>query len=170
MASSSSKSQVTSLTFDEIKDLLEVVSKSGLEEVELESGEFRLHIIGKRAATLVAAAPQEMIQVPAQTSGAPQAAGDKPVGSAGPEIEDDSHLKKITSPMVGTFYRSPAPESPSFVNIGDNVSPDSVLCIIEAMKLMNEIKAEAAGKIVKIYVENGQPVEYGQPIFGIEPN
>ena len=77
-------------------------------------------------------------------------------------------LHTIKSPIVGTFYRSPSPESEAFVKIGDNVEPDSVVCIIEAMKLMNEIQAETTGVIAKIYVENGQPVEYGQPLFGIK--
>jgi acetyl-CoA carboxylase biotin carboxyl carrier protein len=76
-------------------------------------------------------------------------------------------LYKITSPIVGTFYRSPGPDKPSYVSEGSNVSPETVVCIVEAMKLMNEIQAETSGEIVKIYVENGEPVEYGQPLFGI---
>src|SRR5262249_8004951 len=79
----------------------------------------------------------------------------------------DQDLHIISSPIVGTFYRSPSPTADAFVKIGSNVEPESVVCIIEAMKLMNEIQAEATGEVVKIYVENGQPVEYGQPLFGI---
>jgi acetyl-CoA carboxylase biotin carboxyl carrier protein len=81
--------------------------------------------------------------------------------------EQDQDLHVITSPIVGTFYRSPSPSADPFVKIGSNVEIDTVVCIIEAMKLMNEIQAEAAGEVVKVYVENGQPVEYGQPLFGI---
>ena len=79
----------------------------------------------------------------------------------------DEDLQIITSPIVGTFYRSASPTSEPFVSLGSKVSPDTVVCIIEAMKLMNEIQAESSGEVVKIYVENGQPVEYGQPLFGI---
>jgi acetyl-CoA carboxylase biotin carboxyl carrier protein len=88
-----------------------------------------------------------------------------PSGSQAASADQDLHL--ITSPIVGTFYRSPSPTAEPFVKIGSNVEPISVVCIIEAMKLMNEIQAEASGEVVKIYVENGQPVEYGQPLFGI---
>ncbi|HVE59528.1 MAG TPA: acetyl-CoA carboxylase biotin carboxyl carrier protein, partial [Pyrinomonadaceae bacterium] len=82
-------------------------------------------------------------------------------------VDTDADLFKITSPIVGTFYRSPAPDKPSYVEVGDKVSDSTVVCIVEAMKLMNEIQAETSGEVVKIYVENGQPVEYGQPLFGI---
>ena len=81
--------------------------------------------------------------------------------------ESDEDLHKITSPIVGTFYRSPSPDKEPYVKEGSNVSADTVVCIVEAMKLMNEIEAEVSGEVVKIYVENGQPVEYGQPLFGI---
>ena len=80
---------------------------------------------------------------------------------------EDQDLYMIPSPIVGTFYRSPSPTADAFVKIGSQVEPDSVVCIIEAMKLMNEIQAETSGEVIKIYVENGQPVEYGQPLFGI---
>jgi acetyl-CoA carboxylase biotin carboxyl carrier protein len=80
----------------------------------------------------------------------------------------DQDLHIIPSPIVGTFYRSPSPSADAFVKIGSNVEPDTVVCIIEAMKLMNEIQAETSGEVVKIYVENGQPVEFGQPLFGIQ--
>jgi acetyl-CoA carboxylase biotin carboxyl carrier protein len=86
--------------------------------------------------------------------------------AAEPSAEEELHL--ITSPIVGTFYRSPAPNADPFVKVGSRVEPDTVVCIIEAMKLMNEVQAEAAGTVAKIYVENGQPVEYGQPLFGLK--
>jgi len=159
-----------SIPFGEIKELLEQVSDLKIEELELEKGDFRIHIIGNRPAaavqSVVAAPTEAVVAAPAAATAPAQSA--EPADSGKAAEEDDSHLKKVTSPMVGTFYRSPAPESPPFVKVGDQVSDDTVLCIIEAMKLMNEIKAEMSGKIAKIYVENGQPVEYGQPIFGIE--
>jgi acetyl-CoA carboxylase biotin carboxyl carrier protein len=90
-----------------------------------------------------------------------------PGAQAETAASEDQDLHIIPSPIVGTFYRSPSPNADPFVKIGSNVEPESVVCIIEAMKLMNEIQAETAGEVVKIYVENGQPVEYGQPLFGI---
>ncbi|MEO6694657.1 MAG: acetyl-CoA carboxylase biotin carboxyl carrier protein [Ignavibacteria bacterium] len=92
------------------------------------------------------------------------------VESTKPVIPKSDNTTEVKSPMVGTFYRAPSPDADSYINIGSNVSPGSVLCIIEAMKLMNEIEAEVSGKIVQILVENGQPVEYNQPLFLIEKN
>jgi acetyl-CoA carboxylase biotin carboxyl carrier protein len=104
----------------------------------------------------------------APVQAAPAAASPSATAESVPAVVDeDASLHKITSPIVGTFYRSPAPDKPSYVSEGSVVSPESVVCIVEAMKLMNEIQAEASGEIVKIYVENGAPVEYGQPLFGI---
>jgi acetyl-CoA carboxylase biotin carboxyl carrier protein len=91
-----------------------------------------------------------------------------PGAKAETEASEDQDLHIISSPIVGTFYRAPSPNADSFVKIGSAVEPDSVVCIIEAMKLMNEIQAETSGEVIKIYVENGQPVEYGQPLFGIK--
>jgi len=106
---------------------------------------------------------------PVQTPAPPPLSGPSHPGThASTEASQDQDLHIIPSPIVGTFYRSPSPTADPFVKIGTNVEPESVVCIIEAMKLMNEIQAEAAGEVVKIYVENGQPVEYGQPLFGIK--
>jgi acetyl-CoA carboxylase biotin carboxyl carrier protein len=101
----------------------------------------------------------------------------EPIGTPSPPSSDDpdktaeasaaEHLHTIKSPIVGTFYRAPSQESEPFVKVGDHVDPDTVVCIVEAMKLMNEIQAEVSGQVVKIFVENKQPVEYGQPLFGI---
>jgi acetyl-CoA carboxylase biotin carboxyl carrier protein len=99
----------------------------------------------------------------AVTSAAPRAETETPAATADP----DADLFKITSPIVGTFYRSPGPDKDPYVKEGSQVTPESVVCIVEAMKLMNEIQAETSGEVVKVYVENGQPVEYGQPLFGI---
>jgi acetyl-CoA carboxylase biotin carboxyl carrier protein len=114
--------------------------------------------------TPVYAAPQMAAPVQAAPAAVPAAAAESAPATA---ADEDAGLHKITSPIVGTFYRSPAPDKPSYVSEGSVVSPESVVCIVEAMKLMNEIQAETSGEIVKIYVENGAPVEYGQPLFGI---
>jgi acetyl-CoA carboxylase biotin carboxyl carrier protein len=116
--------------------------------------------IGGTATPMVGVAPavasQPVVAAPAQTAPAAEPA------------DETSGLEIISSPIVGTFYRAPGPDKDSFVKEGSKVSPDSVVCIVEAMKLMNEIQAEVSGEIVKIFVENGQPVEYGQPLFGVK--
>jgi acetyl-CoA carboxylase biotin carboxyl carrier protein len=98
---------------------------------------------------------------------APAVATPSAEAPAAPAADPDADLFKITSPIVGTFYRSPGPDKDPYVKEGSQVTPESVVCIVEAMKLMNEIQAETSGEVVKVYVENGQPVEYGQPLFGI---
>lgn len=157
------------LGHEEIKELIRLVGETGIEEVEIEHGEYRVRIVGRSApAQVIAAAPMHqsgehalpmMMQAPAAAPAAP-AAPAKPV---------DDGLHTIKSPMVGTFYRASGPDAAPFCQVGDRVNPNSVLCIVEAMKLMNEIKAEMSGTVRKILVENGQPVEYGQPLFAIEP-
>jgi acetyl-CoA carboxylase biotin carboxyl carrier protein len=165
-------------TTDEIKDLIRLVHETGVEKFELRLGDFELRIIGKRPPKSVYAPPT----VIAQPMGSPVAATPPsspevhvaPVSAPAPAAapapaDDDARCKKVTSPMVGTFYRAASPTAPPFAQVGDRVDEDTVLCIIEAMKLMNEIKAETKGVVKKILVENAQPVEYGQPIFLIEP-
>ena len=150
---------------DELRELAELVDEHGFTDFEFENEKIRVRL-GKSA--FVSGSPVQPSQTPAQPAqeqpSAPQPA---PEAEEAGGAEDDDGLLKITSPIVGTFYRSPSPEKPPYVQEGDKVSPDTVVCIVEAMKLMNEIQAEETGEIVKIYVENGQPVEYGQPLFGI---
>jgi acetyl-CoA carboxylase biotin carboxyl carrier protein len=100
-------------------------------------------------------------------SATPKVETPHPGAKAETEASADEDLHKITSPIVGTFYRSPSPDKPPYCKEGDNVSADTIVCIVEAMKLMNEIPAEVSGEVVKVYVENGSPVEFGQPLFGI---
>jgi acetyl-CoA carboxylase biotin carboxyl carrier protein len=160
-----------SVNLDELRELIALLRDNGLAELELEREDFRVRLrregSNSQAPNVVADRPQ--IPVPtidpvlrAPDGSAPAAAEAKKAQEA-----QDQDLHTITSPIVGTFYRSPSPSADPFVKIGSRVETDSVVCIIEAMKLMNEIQAEAAGEVVKIYVENGQPVEYGQPLFGI---
>ncbi len=163
----------------EIQDLIKFVAKSGVSEVELESKGFKIVIKtggGQETARheqTYLAAPMPMmaqqIQMPAQVATpAPTAEAPKAAVAAVPSI-DTSNLITIKSPMIGTFYRSAGPDKPLFVNIGDEVKGGKVLCIIEAMKLFNEIECEHTGTIVKVLAEDGSPVEYDQPLFLIQP-
>ncbi|MEI6757647.1 MAG: acetyl-CoA carboxylase biotin carboxyl carrier protein [Chlorobium sp.] len=152
------------MNFNEIKQLIDIVNSSDLQETIIEEGEFKI-ILRRSAATAVpqlnpvqSTAP--VVQQPLQTTS---------VASSPAIVEVPSGLIESRSPIVGTFYQSSSPDSPPFVAINDTVKKGDVLCIIEAMKLMNEIEAEVSGTIVEILVENGQTVEYDQPLFRIKP-
>ncbi len=161
----------------ELKELIDYLVEKDIAEFEFERGDVKVRV--KRGATVIAApqfAPPEarFVGVPPAVSPAPGAhapAGPTPAAPAvpTPEVSEDAELHIIRSPIVGTFYEAPSPGAPAFVKVGDTVSEGQVLCIIEAMKLMNEIESDVAGEIVKKYVVNAQPVEYGQPLFGIRP-
>ena len=150
-----------SFNMDELRELADLVIEHGFTDFEFENENIRVRL-SKMTGVAVAQAPiaAAPLSAPVATT-SPEPA---PVETADP----DAGLHKITSPIVGTFYRSPGPDKDSYVSEGSSVSPDSTVCIVEAMKLMNEIQAEVSGTIVKIYVENGQPVEYGQPLFGVK--
>jgi len=153
-----------SLNMNELRELAELVNEHGFTDFEFENENIRVRLSKMTAAPVV----QSVQHAPVAQSAAPAAASvpDAPSKSAA-EVEEES-LFKITSPIVGTFYRSPSPDKDPYVKEGSTVAPETVVCIVEAMKLMNEIQAETTGEIVKVYVENGQPVEYGQPLFGIK--
>lgn len=156
------------LTFEEILDLIDRISEKEISLVEIESGGLRLRIEGRaRSGSQPSESPMAQ---PAQLP-LPSAVSSPPA-AAPPEVEgeDESGLHVVTSPIVGTFYRSPNPESEAFVKEGDRVSKGKVLCIIEAMKLFNEIESDADGVITRIYPQNGQPVEYGEKLFAIRPS
>lgn len=161
------------LNLSEIKQLIDLIAEKQFNEFELVRGDFKLRLMKgvSRAASVavVAETPQVIEQraIPAPIS-APVAAPAPQEAAAPVPAAPEENLHIVTSPIVGTFYRSPSPTAAVFVNIGDRVEEGKVLCIIEAMKLMNEIPSDAGGKIEKIFVENGQPVEYGQPLFGIK--
>ena len=162
-----------SVNMEELRELIGLLRENGLAELELENEGIRVRLRRDSVpgSSYVADAPPQ--HGPAPAPAAPAPAPPPPAGPAHPGTQastaasQDQDLHIIPSPIVGTFYRSPSPSADPFVKIGSNVEPESVVCIIEAMKLMNEIQAEASGEVVKIYVENGQPVEYGQPLFGI---
>jgi acetyl-CoA carboxylase biotin carboxyl carrier protein len=160
---------------NEIQQLIGVIASSGLEEVNIEAENFKISV--KRSATAatvvqnVTSAPMASAPVytpaPIQQSSAPATQESAPATPATPAAS--ATQVTIKSPMIGTFYRSSKPEVPVFVNVGDEVKKGQTLCIIEAMKLFNEIEADMSGRIVKILVENASPVEYEQPLFIIEP-
>ncbi|HOX06591.1 MAG TPA: acetyl-CoA carboxylase biotin carboxyl carrier protein [Planctomycetota bacterium] len=158
------------MSVERIKELLALMAKNELVELELEEGEFRVKLVKSRPpAAAVAAAPVAMVAHHAGSGPAAAApAGAAPAKSAAPARREG--MKEITSPIVGTFYRAPKPDADPFVDVGSRVEPDTTVCIIEAMKVMNEVKAEIKGVIREILIENGQPVEYGQPIFVVEPD
>jgi acetyl-CoA carboxylase biotin carboxyl carrier protein len=169
------------MTLEEIKELIEVVQQSGVAELEVQRGENRVRI--RRSPAQV---PQEIVIAPAATpvmaapaSGATIAGAAPSLNSAAapitvpataqPEPENEADLTFVKSPIVGTYYDAASPGTPPFVKPGDHVSPGQVLCIIESMKLMNEIESEVSGLVVRKLVENGKPVEYGQALFAIRP-
>lgn len=159
---SKSDAPKASLNMSELRELAELVNEHGFTDFEFENENIRVRL----SKTAPAQAVQQVTpQVVAPAPVPVQATAEPAVAEA--VVDADAGLFKITSPIVGTFYRSPAPDKDPYVKEGDQVGEATVVCIVEAMKLMNEIQAETSGEIVKIYVENGQPVEYGQPLFGI---
>jgi acetyl-CoA carboxylase biotin carboxyl carrier protein len=179
---------VSPLNLADIKELFVLMRENEIAELQLEQDKTKIHIVSKGAApasnpammSMMTGVPQminmhpahvphqQVMQVPVTGDVTGISAGAGGEGAAG-ESSEPSNAKTIYSPMVGTFYSAPAPDAPSFVKPGDPVSEETVLCIIEAMKLMNEIKAETKGRVLRILVENGVPVEFNQPLFLIEP-
>jgi acetyl-CoA carboxylase biotin carboxyl carrier protein len=156
----------------EIKELIKLVSEAEVSEVEVEKGDFKI-AIKKTAETTTYIQSAPVIQQAPAVQAAPQAPVmtermEAPVSKA-PEAGNAGNLITIKSPMIGTYYKSSTPDKPAFINVGDEIKVGSVLCIVEAMKLFNEIESEVSGKIVKILVENASPVEYDQPLFLVEP-
>jgi acetyl-CoA carboxylase biotin carboxyl carrier protein len=154
----------------EIQELLDFIANSGLDEVNVETEAFKISV-KKNSGVVRLVEPTVIPSMPiaaAPTFAAP------PVAAPAPAVEakssgDSSNLVTVKSPMIGTFYRSSNPETPPFVNVGDSIKKGKTICIIEAMKLFNEIESEISGKIVKVLVENASPVEYDQPLFLVQP-
>jgi acetyl-CoA carboxylase biotin carboxyl carrier protein len=156
------------LNFKEILELIDKVAERGIAAVEIEQAGTKIKIEGKTAGPQVVhsygeAQAGQSVAAPVALAGAPPAPAPAPKA----EEDADAGLHIITSPIVGTFYRSPNPEAGPFVSVGDSVSKGKVLCIIEAMKLMNEIESDADGTIARIYPQNGQPIEYGEKLFAV---
>lgn len=156
----------------EIQELIDFISKSGLDEVNIETSDFKIAVKKHSAAPQTEAAPRSVASPSAPSAGAPApvAPAPQPAENAAQQKEDTSRYVEIKSPMIGTFYRSSSPETDAFVQIGDSVKTGQTVCIVEAMKLFNEIESEVSGKIVKILVENASPVEYDQPLFLVDPS
>jgi len=160
------------MDFKQIQELIKIINKSNIGEISIEEKEFKVtikqkkeekitQVIGAAAPSVpVYSAPPQQQQIAA----APQA--DKSKAAAEPKADN---LVTIKSPMIGTFYRRPSPDKPIFAEVGDEITPGKVLCIIEAMKLFNEIESEVKGRIVKVLAEDASPVEYDQPLFLVEP-
>lgn len=163
------------MDFKQIQELIKMVNKSNIGEVTIEEKGFRLTIKQKEEPSqqLIAAQPAVSYSLPPAApaaSAAPAAPAQASAEKAKPAEAAQDNLVAIKSPMIGTFYRSPSPGKPVFVEVGDEVSVGKVVCIIEAMKLFNEIESEIKGRIVKILVEDASPVEYDQPLFLVEPS
>jgi acetyl-CoA carboxylase biotin carboxyl carrier protein len=156
------------MTLEEIRELIKVVTETGVAELEVERGDSRVRIrriLRPRGHALaLPAAVSAAGEAPEET-----AAGPPPAAPAATPSVADASLVTVKSPIVGTFYEAASPGAPSFVKMGDTVKPGDVLCIIESMKLMNEIEAEIAGTVVTKFVNNAQPVEYGEALFAIRP-
>jgi acetyl-CoA carboxylase biotin carboxyl carrier protein len=157
------------LTFKEILQLIEKVAESGISSIEIERAGTKVRIEGKSSRPHVihsmVSEGETHRSLPAP-SAAP-ALREHPVPQAAEGKDEEAGLHVITAPPVGTFYRSPNPESEAFVNVGDRITKGKVLCIVEAMKLMNEIESDVDGVLVKIYPQNGQPIEYGEKLFAV---
>jgi acetyl-CoA carboxylase biotin carboxyl carrier protein len=159
----------------DIKAIIDLMKKNSVSEFELEKEDFKIKlkrtsnsgpaasVAYEEAPIVTYAPPMAMANSPSASAGAPTIAGAAPAGVSSGEQE-------IKSPMIGTFYRSPSPEAGPYIEVGMEVNPETVVCIIEAMKVMNEIKAEARGVVTQILIENAKPVEFGQPLFKIRPS
>ena len=160
------------MNFKQIQQLIKFVSKTDVAEVNIENNNFKINIKGSKSKVNEASAPivQQSVPIPIQT---PQPVVAPPTISEADKIEDNvssnDSYKTIKSPIIGTFYRKPSPDKDVFVNVGDTINEGDTLCVIEAMKLFNEIESDFSGKIVKILVEDASPVEFDQPLFLIEP-
>ena len=160
------------MEYKQIQELIKTINKSNISELSIEEGDFKITIkqeftgqVHYTPAMPPAAMPQPAPQQNAPLAPAPAPAAEKPAAPPAPA----SNLTTIKSPMIGTFYRSPSPDKPVFVNVGDEIKAGQVLCIIEAMKLFNEIESEVSGRLVKVVADDSSPVEYDQPLFLIEP-
>jgi acetyl-CoA carboxylase biotin carboxyl carrier protein len=158
------------MDFKQIQELVKMINKSNISELSIEQDKFKITIKQKdneaQIITVPAATPVQM--VPAGSPAPAVASAAAPKAEAAPAPKADN-LVTVKSPMIGTFYRSAGPDKAAFVNVGDEIAPGKVVCIIEAMKLFNEIESEVSGKIVKVLVDDASPVEYDQPLFLVEP-
>ncbi len=156
----------------EIQSLIKFVAKSGASEVKLETDDIKITIRTGAAGSGGETTYIQQIPTAVPQAAPPQAmpAAEAPAEAAATKKEEDSNLVTIKSPIIGTFYRKPSPDKPSFVEVGDTIGVGDVLCVIEAMKLFNDIESEVSGKIVKVLVDDSSPVEFDQPLFLVDPS
>ena len=169
--------KLSPMDLKEIKAVIDLMAKNGLTEFELEKGDVKLRV--KRgpggewstgsAPAASAAGTQPLPQIVTAPIVATTAQAPQPAAAASAAAVPEAGLSQIVSPMVGTFYRSPSPDSPPYIDAGQEVNEETVVCIIEAMKVMNEIKAECTGVIVEVFAQNGKPVDFGKPLFSVRP-
>jgi len=156
------------MDFKQIQELIKIINKSNIGELSIEETDFKITIKQKEEhVQTIVAAPAAPVYAPAPVAAAPALGSATAAPAAAPPKADN--LVTIKSPMIGTFYRRSSPDKPNFVDVGDEIAPGKVVCIIEAMKLFNEIEAEISGKVVKILVDDASPVEFDQPLFLVEP-
>ncbi len=164
------------MEFKQIQELLKAVNKSNISEVSIKDGEFEITIkqsspepqfVAVQATTQML--PQAQPAMISQPAALPQQQPSSGAGNTTPAAAESANTITIKSPMIGTFYRSSSPDKPPFVNVGDEIRPGQVICIVEAMKLFNEIESEVSGRIVKVLIDDATPVEYDQPLFLVEP-
>ncbi|UOK43327.1 MULTISPECIES: acetyl-CoA carboxylase biotin carboxyl carrier protein [Flavobacterium] len=158
----------------EIQNLIKFVAKSGATEVKLEMDDFKITIktteAGAAETTYIQQMPMQAMPMAAPVAAAPAAVAPGAPAAPVAAVDDNSKYITIKSPMIGTFYRKPSPDKPTFVEVGSTISKGDVVCVIEAMKLFNEIEAEVSGKIVKVLVDDASPVEFDQPLFLVDPS
>jgi acetyl-CoA carboxylase biotin carboxyl carrier protein len=163
--------EAATMDLDEIRRLIDLGEKKGLSEFEVEKSGVRVRIKYNRGTEFIPVSPAGVAVNPGVPAEGSVQRTENPASAAPlhpvPEEAEDRERFVVKSPIVGTFYASPDPNSPPFVKVGDRVKSGQVLCIVEAMKLMNEIESEVSGELIKVYVENAQPVEYGEPLFAI---
>ena len=158
------------MNIKEIQQLIKFVAKSGVSEVKIESKDLKLSVKTGVSGNMVTHSEPVMINTQPVVQNLPLENTTESVSSQSVDIAEEDHLITIKSPIIGTFYRKPSPDKSNFIEIGDLISEGSVLCVVEAMKLFNEIESEYSGKIVKILVDDSSPVEFDQPLFVIDPS
>ena len=156
------------MNIKEIQQLIKFVAKSGVSEVKIESKDLKLSVKTGKTPSIVQSEPQVVYSAPVQNE--PVVELQNAENNEAISSKEDEGLITIKSPIIGTFYRKPSPDKPNFVEVGDSISEGSVLCVVEAMKLFNEIESECSGKIVKILVDDASPVEFDQPLFLVDPS
>ena len=158
------------MNIKEIQQLIKFVAKSGVSEVKIESKDLKLSVKTGASGNMVTNSEPVMINTQPVVQNVPLVSKTESVSSQSVDTAEEDHLITIKSPIIGTFYRKSSPDKPNFIEIGDLISEGSVLCVVEAMKLFNEIESEYSGKIVKILVDDSSPVEFDQPLFVIDPS